>query len=84
MIESSGSAPMASLPELNFPCITEDHFKEDFDEDVIYAIMHIDCSCEASLKSKALNKEGNKLLSTKEYMRALNRGNKEHHMIHAF
>ena len=47
LIELSGSAPMASLPDLNFTCITEDHFKEDPDEDVIYAIMHMDSPHEA-------------------------------------
>ncbi|KAJ8437240.1 hypothetical protein Cgig2_012509 [Carnegiea gigantea] len=64
---------MASLPELNFTCITEEHSKEDLDEDVIYAIMHMDSPHEALMKSHALKEEGNKLFRSKCYRRALNK-----------
>ena len=71
LIESSGSAPMATLPELNFTCIIEDHFKEDLDEDVIYAIMHMDSPWKALMKSHVLKEEGNKLFRTKDYRLSL-------------
>lgn len=64
---------MASLPELNFTCITEEHFKEELDEDVIYATMHMDSPREALMKSHVLKEDGNKRFKSKDYRRALNR-----------
>ncbi|KAJ8426009.1 hypothetical protein Cgig2_026121 [Carnegiea gigantea] len=71
---------MATLPELNFTCMVEDHFKEDLDEDVIYAIMHMDSPRKALMKSHVLKEEGNKLFKTKDYRRALNSENDAHMM----
>ena len=50
----------------------ENQIKDYFDDDVRRAIMEMNSSYDALLKSKELKEEGNKLFKTKNYKLALN------------
>jgi len=51
---------------------TDEQIEDHFDDDVRRIIMETKSPCQALMKSKTLEEEGNKLFKTKDYWLALN------------